>query len=146
MNELDAVVIATPPLMHAPISIDAMQAGKHVFCEKVMALDIESCNKMVIMQKETKKILQIGFQRLFDLRYIKSLEVIKSGTIGPITMVRAYWHRNDDPQDRIDHFKRFGFDTLVIWESELGNSDIKERLINFHEKGVECQRKVLSYD
>jgi len=44
-----------------------------------------------------------------------------------------YWHRNDDPQDRINHFKQYGFDTLVIWESELENmNSVINKLIEFH--------------
>ncbi|HDZ15647.1 hypothetical protein LCGC14_0570260 [marine sediment metagenome] len=45
-----------------------------------------------------------------------------------------YWHRNDDPQDRIDHFKKYGFDCLVIWESEYQNNlmETKDKVIRFH--------------
>ncbi len=40
-----------------------------------------------------------------------------------IELYGDYWHRNDNPQDRIDHFKKYGFDCLVIWERELKNKD-----------------------
>ncbi len=96
LSNLDGVVIATPLHLHASMTIDALQAGKHVFCEKCMALNPDDCYKMVMAHQETKKNLQIGFQRLFDIRYLKAIEQVKNGDIGPITMIRAYWHRNHD--------------------------------------------------
>ncbi len=96
LKDIDAVVIATPLHEHAHISIDALHAGKHVFCEKSMARTVEDCQKMMQAQKETGKILQIGFQNLFNIKYIKALELIKSGQIGQITQIRSYWHRNNN--------------------------------------------------
>lgn len=92
---IDAVVIATPLHLHAQMSCDALGAGKHVFCEKIMALTLEGCRAMVKAQNETGRILQIGFQRLFDVRYIKAIEMIREGKIGKITFFKAHWHRND---------------------------------------------------
>ncbi|MBD3288488.1 gfo/Idh/MocA family oxidoreductase [candidate division KSB1 bacterium] len=96
LDHLDGVIIATPLHLHAQMTVDALQSGKHVFCEKSMALTYEDCKKMVHVHRESGKNLQIGFQRLFDLRYIDAVERVKRGDIGPITMIRAYWHRNND--------------------------------------------------
>ena len=50
-----------------------------------------------------------------------------------IELYGDYWHKNDNPQDRIDHFKQFGFDTLVIWEKELKDQEmLVNKLQNFH--------------
>ncbi len=51
-----------------------------------------------------------------------------------IELFGDYWHRNDDPQDRIDHFKEYGFDCLVIWELEFQNNltETKDKVIRFH--------------
>jgi G:T-mismatch repair DNA endonuclease (very short patch repair protein) len=50
-----------------------------------------------------------------------------------IELFGDYWHRNDDPKERINHFKQYGFDTLVIWESELRNiGSVEEKLKEFH--------------
>ena len=50
-----------------------------------------------------------------------------------IELYGDYWHRNDDPQERIDYFKQFGFDTLVIWEHELKDAEaLSERIQEFH--------------
>jgi len=50
-----------------------------------------------------------------------------------IELYGDYWHRNDNPQDRIDFFKKYGFDTLVLWESELKDiSKIKNKILEFN--------------
>jgi predicted dehydrogenase len=95
-EELDAVVIATPLFEHAHISIDALNAGLHVFCEKSMALTYEDCNAMIEAHILNNKILHIGHQRLFSIKYQQAIKDIKNGLIGPVTQIRAYWHRNSD--------------------------------------------------
>jgi predicted dehydrogenase len=96
VKDLDGVVIATPLHMHAQITVDALKAGKHVFCEKAMAKTIEECKLMVDTARERGKILQIGHQRLFKPTYIKAIEYIRSGKLGKVTQIRAYWHRNNN--------------------------------------------------
>ena len=49
-----------------------------------------------------------------------------------IELYGDYWHRNDNPQDRINLFKEHGFDTLVIWESELKDNNLRERIVGFN--------------
>ncbi|MDR1330476.1 MAG: Gfo/Idh/MocA family oxidoreductase [Tannerella sp.] len=95
-NDISAVLIATPLDMHAPITLDAFGAGKHVFCEKSMALTLHDCLAMYKAYKNSGKILYIGQQRLFDPKYIRAMEMIHSGTIGTISGIRAYWFRNND--------------------------------------------------
>ena len=96
LKDIDAVIIATPLHKHSRIVIDALHAGKHVFCEKSMARNIEDCISMIKAQKETGLNLQIGHQRMFSFKYLKALEIIKSGQIGKISQIRAYWHRNNN--------------------------------------------------
>ena len=95
-KDIDAVLIATPLFLHAEMTIDALQAGKHVFCEKAMAISIEQCISMVKTQKQTGLALQIGHQRMFGPDYLNALKRIKEGEIGKITQIRAFWHRNNN--------------------------------------------------
>jgi len=95
-EDLDAVVIATPLYEHAHITIDALNAGLHVFCEKAMAMNYADCNSMVEAHIRNSKILMIGHQRLFSVKYLQMLKDIREGKIGPVTQIRAYWHRNND--------------------------------------------------
>lgn len=95
-KEVDAVVIATPLDCHYQMTMDALDAGKHVFCEKAMAYDIEQCHRMYLKQKETGKLLFVGQQRLFDPKYLKAMSSVIAGDYGPVVAVRNYWYRNND--------------------------------------------------
>ncbi|MCG8444049.1 MAG: Gfo/Idh/MocA family oxidoreductase [Caulobacterales bacterium] len=96
MEGLDAVVIATPLHEHARRTIDALDAGLHVMCEKAMARTLDDCKAMVDAAARTGLILQIGHQRLFNVVYLNALERARAGEIGEINQIRAYWHRNND--------------------------------------------------
>ncbi|MFR9669247.1 MAG: Gfo/Idh/MocA family oxidoreductase [Rikenellaceae bacterium] len=96
LKEVEAVIIATPLFAHAPITLDALDAGKHVFCEKSMSDSLQGCLDMYNASKNGKNILYIGQQRLYDKKYLRAMEMIHSGVIGDITGVRAYWFRNND--------------------------------------------------
>lgn len=95
-EEMDGVVIATPLYEHARMTIDALNAGLHVFCEKAMAMTFEDCDSMVEAHILNNRILHIGHQRLFNIKYQQALKDISNGLIGPVTQIRAYWHRNND--------------------------------------------------
>jgi predicted dehydrogenase len=95
-EKLDGVIIATPLFEHARMTIDALNSGIHVFCEKSMAKTIEDAKMMVEAQQKTGKILLIGHQRLFNVKYQRAIQLIRDGKLGKITHIRAYWHRNND--------------------------------------------------
>ena len=95
-RNVQAVIITTPLNEHEQMAIDAFSAGKHVFCEKSMALTLEGCRKIYDAYKQSGKVLYIGQQRLFDPKYIRAMEMIHSGLIGTVTGMRAYWYRNND--------------------------------------------------
>lgn len=91
---LDAVVIATPLHVHARQALDAFDAGLHVWCEKAMARTIADCSTMVKRAQDSRKVLQIGHQRMFNPTYLNALGRVKAGEIGTVTQIRASWHRN----------------------------------------------------
>jgi predicted dehydrogenase len=95
-EKLDAVVVATPLSEHYHIVIDALNAGVHVFCEKSMARTIEDAEEMIKVQQRTGNILLIGHQRIFNAKYQRAMQLIREGKLGPVTHIRAYWHRNND--------------------------------------------------
>ena len=96
MKDIDCVIIATPLHEHAHITIDAFNAGKHVFCEKAMARTVDDTKKMYDEHLRTNRILQVGHQRVFSPVYLDAIEKIKKGELGEITHMRGYWHRNGD--------------------------------------------------
>jgi predicted dehydrogenase len=94
-KDIEAVLIATPLYAHAPVAIHALQAGKHVFCEKMMAYTIEDAKRMARLHLSSKKVLQIGHQRRSNLIYNHGWELIhKAHVLGKVTHVRAQWNRN----------------------------------------------------
>lgn len=93
-EDLDAVLIATPLYLHAPMAIDAMKAGKQVFSEKMMAYSIDDAKAMLRTSNATGKILQIGHQRRYNALYNHAYKLIKQGVLGKITHVRCMWNRN----------------------------------------------------
>lgn len=95
-KEIDAVVIATPLNTHLQIALDAFDAGKHIFCEKALGITIEECFLMYQKHRSTNNIFFAGQQRLFDPRYIKTMELVHAGTFGELEGFRAYWFRNND--------------------------------------------------
>jgi predicted dehydrogenase len=94
-KQIEAVVIALPLHLHAPVAIEAMRAGKHVLCEKLMAWNVASCKEMIRVADETDRILSIGHQRHYSLLYAHAQEVLRSKELGDLKYIRALWHRNN---------------------------------------------------
>jgi predicted dehydrogenase len=92
---IEAVVIALPLHLHAPVAIDAMNAGKHVLCEKLMGWNIQQCKQMIETADHTGKILTIGHQRHYSLLYAQAEEALRAGVLGDVKHIRALWHRNN---------------------------------------------------
>lgn len=89
LPDIDAVTIATPNAFHMQPTIDALNAGKHVLCEKPMAMNAQECRRMLEAQRNSGKILQIGLQFRFSSagRFMK--EFIEHGKMGDIYYARA---------------------------------------------------------
>lgn len=94
-KDIEAVVIALPLHLHAQVAIEAMKAGKHVLCEKLMAWNISQCKEMIKVAEETDRVLSIGHQRHYSMLYAHAVEVLKAGALGDVRHIRALWHRNN---------------------------------------------------
>lgn len=86
---VDAIVVVAPTDLHAQIVTAGARAGKHVFCEKPMAMDQAECQSMIAACKEHGVKLQIGFMRRFDKEFIAARELLLSGAIGELVQVRS---------------------------------------------------------
>jgi predicted dehydrogenase len=93
-KDIDAVIIGTPDHWHKRASCDAMKAGKDVYCEKPMIHLYKDGPEMIQTAQDTKRIIQIGSQRVSSLLYIKAKELLEAGAIGKLNMVTARWDRN----------------------------------------------------
>jgi len=87
-DRVEAVVIAASTNAHAFIMKDAAQAGKHIFCEKPLALDLASIDEALAAVQQAGVKLQVGFQRRFDANFQRVHERIASGQIGDLCILR----------------------------------------------------------
>ena len=86
LGDVDAVVICVPTLFHAEIAIDALNAGKHVFCEKPMARTLEQADAMMEACAKSGASIQIGFVRQFDDEWMTFRDAVQADKIGrPVT-------------------------------------------------------------
>jgi predicted dehydrogenase len=93
-KDVDAVLIATPDHWHKQAAVDAMKAGKDVYCEKPMIHLYEDGPEMIETARATNRVIQIGSQRVSSIIYAKAKELLASGAIGQLNMVTAHWDRN----------------------------------------------------
>ncbi len=98
---VDAVIVAPPDHWHAQVSIDAMQAGKDVYCEKPMVHSIEEGHQVIAAQKKTGRIMQVGSQRVSSIIYQKAKELIRGGAIGKLNLIEAWWERPVDNDELV---------------------------------------------
>ncbi len=82
LDDVDAVLICTPTHLHAPIAIDALTAGKAVFCEKPLARTIAQADDMLKAQKASGGVLQVGFVRRFDEEWLAWRDAVLGDRIG----------------------------------------------------------------
>ena len=93
-KDIDTVLIATPDHWHAKITIDAMNAGKHVYCEKPLTLTVEQAIAVRNAAKKYNKALQVGPQRTSEDQYWKAQQEIRDGKVGKVTMAQGSFNRN----------------------------------------------------
>ena len=95
-NGMQAVVIAVPDIWHSPYTVQALKAGYHVYCEKMMSNTVEGARAMVRAMKETGKLCQIGHQRRSNPRYIYALQNIMNGSkmLGRVVNANAQWNQS----------------------------------------------------
>jgi len=138
-DDVEMVIIALPLHLHAPVTIEALKAGKHVLCEKLMAKTVKDCKEMARTARKTGKLLAIGHQRHYSYLYANALEIIKPGKVlGDVRHIRAFWHRNQTragaegaktgkydswsrsipEEDKAVNWKKYGYNSLnelVSW-------------------------------
>ena len=127
-KDLDAVFVVTPDHWHAKISIEALEAGKHVYCEKPMTLTAEEAIKVRDAVRRHSRVFQVGPNGTARDKYWKSQQAIREGRVGKVTWGQASVNRNIRgcafnvwfPIDKTAGPDKGG-DDYVNWEMWLGH-------------------------
>ena len=109
-EDIDIVYIVLPNFMHAEFTIRAAQAGKHVICEKPMALNSEECKAMINACQENDRLLSIGYRLHFEKHHQEMMRLGKELPFGPLNLVEASlgYHLADKTLWRLDKKKGGG--------------------------------------
>jgi predicted dehydrogenase len=94
-KNVEAVLIAVPLFEHYQVTRDALQAGKHVFCEKSLVFKPEEAHALrALVLEHPKQVLQVGLQRRYSKFYQLAKDLVDKGVLGDVTHIEAMWHRN----------------------------------------------------
>lgn len=141
-EDMDAVFVATPDFWHAPHTVMALEAGCHVYCEKMMSNTIEGARSMVNAMDRTGQLCQIGHQRRSNPRYIYTLnELIKKENIcGQFINLNGQWNRSlSSSQDIVygkpqnlpnaETLRKYGFNDGA--DKKLTEEELRHRFLNW---------------
>jgi predicted dehydrogenase len=118
-SDIDAVVIGAPDHWHVPLTIAAVQAGKDVYCEKPVTHRMEEGEPLIAAVKSSNRVVQTGTQQRSWAHYIQARELVRSGRLGQITLIRTYWYQNHlANQDREGPIQTDRLD----WKAFLGSA------------------------
>jgi predicted dehydrogenase len=121
-KDVDVACIATPDHWHARITIDAMDAGKHVYCEKPMTKTIAEAQAVVDTWKKTGMVMSVGVQSMADPIWGKAHDLITAGKIGHVMQGQTSYYRNSDVgQWRYYSLTKDMNPTTINWDMFLGH-------------------------
>jgi predicted dehydrogenase len=123
-KDIDAVIIATPDHLHRQVLLDAVKAGKDAYVEKPLARTIDEGNDIVEKVSRSKQIVQVGNQRRSGEHFKRAHDLVASGAIGPIRMVRIwdFRYRPVDPYIKRSSNKSLFSPELIDWNRFLGSA------------------------
>ncbi len=93
-KDVDAVILAVPDHLHMQIGTAVLRSRKALYCEKPVVQKIEQGWEMINTEQETGQVLQVGSQRVSSIVYAKARDLVKSGAIGTLNLVEAYYDRH----------------------------------------------------
>ena len=118
-KDVEAVFIATPHYLHGPMAIDAIEAGKHVYCEKALAYTISENIDIVERVEAGAKtsdgadlVFQVGHQRHYSPIYRRVGHMVASDQIGDLVTMRAHWNLNDSIRRPV---KSLDLERIINW-------------------------------
>jgi predicted dehydrogenase len=121
-KDVDSVLIATMDHNHRQIFIDAVSAGKDVYCEKPMSHLVEDGFAMVDAAHKNNRMVCIGSQRVSSVLYAKAKEIYDSGKLGEVFSINAYWDRNSPSGAWVYPIPPDASESTIDWTTFLGNA------------------------
>src|SRR5687768_5174534 len=121
-KDIDAVIIATSDHWHDRISIEAMNKGKHVYCEKPMVHKLEEGADVIATQKKTGKVFMVGSQRVSSIVTDKTQQIFDSGVIGDLILVETYMDRHSANGAWQYSIPTDARNNTVDWENFIGDA------------------------
>ncbi|MBM3823051.1 MAG: Gfo/Idh/MocA family oxidoreductase [Verrucomicrobia bacterium] len=131
-KDIDAVCISTVDHWHTPCSIDAMNAGKHVYVEKPMTRYLDEAFRIHDTVKSTGKKLQVGSQGCSDAKWHKAASLVKGGKIGPMVIAQGSYMRNSHKGEWNYPIQSWCTPEDVNWKAWLGGVHKKVEFNNDH--------------
>lgn len=119
-KSIDAVIIATPDHWHEQQTIEALQAGKDVYLEKPMTLTVDEGPRMYAAAEKSGRILQIGSNGMSSKLQQTAREIVQSGKLGKVSLIRANYDRNSDSGAWLYPIPPDADAKTVDWEMFLG--------------------------
>ncbi|WP_424492767.1 Gfo/Idh/MocA family protein [Salinimicrobium sp. GXAS 041] len=121
-KDIDAVIIGTTDHWHKQISIDALKAGKHVYCEKPMVHSVDEGHEVINAWKKSGKIFMVGSQGMSSLGNEKAKELLAAGAIGDLNYAEGFWARNSPTGAWQYHIPEDASPATVDWSTYVSNT------------------------
>jgi predicted dehydrogenase len=119
-KSIDVAVVATPDHWHKTMVVEALEAGKDVYCEKPLTYTVQDGNEIMAAVKKTGRILQVGSQGMSSMIQRKAREIVAAGKLGHVTVLRAFYNRNTASGAWIYPIPPDASPETVNWEMFLG--------------------------
>ena len=102
-TDIDAVLITTPVFLHPPHFEAAVQAKKHIYCEKPGGADVAGVLRLIRagQNADKSKTIQFGFQQRFSPEYLRAMAILREGKIGNLTLMESYWVLGNTPPSTV---------------------------------------------
>ncbi len=94
-GNIDAVLVVTPNFLHAPVTVDALEAGKHVLVEKPMATHLADADRMIAAARKNRRVLMLGQQSRYSTTYHRMAQLLREKAIGDVEFVIGSNMRSD---------------------------------------------------
>jgi predicted dehydrogenase len=132
-KDINAVLIVTPDHWHTKIAIEAMKAGKDVYCEKPLTLTIDEGKQIIKALEETKRVFQVGTQQRSEMRlnFLKAIAMVQDGRIGQVK--RAICDIGVAPTSGT--CRKVAVPPSLNWEMWLGQAPLVDYIRNINAKG-----------